>query len=566
MKYSKIVLSGLLAITIFGISCNNNNPNQSTGTVTSTPGPAASNNVHNPIPNSSSTSGGGLGLIATPRPGGGPEDQGAKEPAAFKTSAPFIIGKSAVPFGGGITSSGASGIPEPAEVIVPSKVSGRVWGYDLSSRSYHPLGGAQVSVGSDSLISDSQGYYTTEGIISSAADISAAATDYLTTTVSNVSPGDNRDIHLQPLENKPRFNQNTITMDFTSLNGATPTAVENTTADENPTPVASAAGAPARDFPSILTFADLDNSRFVNTLLNSTTGRYRLEVNPLASKTTATGQLLIFDVERDNQGRATNPTQMKSFILRRDVVFRVGDTLLPTSANEITGDNSKFDTINANFHDSNGFSDFVCNAYVIFPGGEKLLVSKYTGGSPTNLSFRVPRFEGVPNISYSIEAHSGTASKGSDVVINDLHAGDSVDAYLMPTPTGLTPEYNSTSTGMSPVFGWQSTGDSRGYQVEVQSTERLNSQGWEGFSKETSIGYPSLSPLKIGSQYRYQVIAMDFSFSRLSILDNKAADITARAVKGSGDLPFSVQLANHDTKSLPKGYRVSYDTVLFRAR
>ncbi|MFI5203941.1 MAG: hypothetical protein ACHQF2_05540 [Flavobacteriales bacterium] len=163
------------------------------------------------------------------------------------------------------------------------------------------------------------------------------------------------------------------------------------------------------------------------------------------------------------------------------------------------------------------------------------------------------------------EAHAGSESRGSDVVVNDLHENDSVEAYLLQPPSGLSPEFNTTSTGSAPTFSWNGTGDSRGYQVEVVSTEKLFPQAWEGFSKESTINYPSLNPLKLGAQYRYKVISMDFSFSRLSIL-NKAEEITARAINNTGDLPFKVLLANHDTNSLPKGYRVSYDTVLFRAR
>lgn len=565
MKYSKFVLGGFLATTIFAISCENNtatSPNQAKDISSSPSGGNVSGNI-------SSSSGSGLGLIATPRPGSSNADIVPNEPSPFKTSAPFIIGKSAAPFGGSITtgsgSGSASASSEPGELIVPSKVSGKVWGYNISSKSYSPIANAEVSVGGSSMLTDAAGNYSTSDVISTATDISAAADGYLTSTVSEVSPGEARDIHLQPLDSHPRFNPNTISMEITSLNGKNLTNIA-VSSETNPTASPSASGAPVRNFPSIFSFADNDNSRFIPSLLNSTTGRYRLEVNPVGNKTSAQGKLLIYDVERDNLGNATNPTQIKNFIFKDDIVFRVGDTSFPGGDITDTTSASNFANINVNFHDSNGFSDFVSNAYIVFPTGEKLLVSRFTGSSSSQITFRLPKLTGINNISYTVEAHAGNEAKGSDVVVNDLHENDSVEAYLLPTPTGLTPEYNTTSTGSTPSFSWSSVGDTRGYQVEVKSTEGIFPQSWEGFSKTTSISYPPLSPLKLGIQYRYQVIAMDFSFSRLSILNNKAEELSARAIKNSNDLPFKVQLANYNTGSLPKGYRVSYDTVLFRAR
>ncbi len=227
-----------------------------------------------------------------------------------------------------------------------------------------------------------------------------------------------------------------------------------------------------------------------------------------------------------------------------------------------------FFNINVKFNDTYGFSNFICNAYVVFPTGEKVLVSKYTGGMPTNLAFRVPRMFDVPGCSYSIEAHAGNDTIGSDAVINDIHEGDSAEIFLLQPPSALKPDYDVANAGVAPTFSWNSVAQAKSYQVEAKSTDNYVMSGWEAFTTSNSITYPSsLAPLKANSQYSNQVIALDFSPGGLNILSNKTDKMRYKLVKKSnGDMKFGIKLANHNTKILPKGYRISYNTVLFRAK
>ncbi len=557
MKYSKIVLGSFLSVTLFGIACDNkyktNLPDQ--------------NDVKPSVIDLTSSSGSGLGIISTPRPASSIDDASPKEPSPLPSLTPFIIGRPPAGFSSGGAAVSSSASPNP--IVVKAKIKGQVMGYDINTKNYHPLPNARLLIGTEVLTADSGGRYTTENEITELVNISASASGFLSSTMSDITPGENRDIHLQPLDNRQRFNSNTISVEVTSLAGeqAAPLATDSDSSGSSTTD----GEAVAKKYPSFFSFGDVDNSKFIPTLLNPETGLFRLEINPISNKTTAIGKLLVYDIERDSLGRPTNPTQMRVF-QSRDITFRVGQTIFPADENSTVNDSSdseanalnKFVNINANFYDSYGFSNFVCNAYVIFPTGEKVLASQYTGGAPTKISFRMPKITGV---SYTIEAHAGTASRGSDVVVNDLHEGDSVEAYLLKPPSGLSPDYNTVAPGTAPEFKWEKIDDARGYQAEINSTDTQEHSGWEGFTTATTIKYPAdLNRLKLGSQYRFQVAAMDFYFGGLSIL-NKAEELKAEIIKNdSKDFPFRVQLANHNTKTLPKGYRVSYDTVLFRAK
>ncbi|GIW21188.1 MAG: hypothetical protein KatS3mg068_0195 [Candidatus Sericytochromatia bacterium] len=128
----------------------------------------------------------------------------------------------------------------------------------------------------------------------------------------------------------------------------------------------------------MLSFGDLNNSRFITTLINKDTGRYRLEINPTGNNTVVKGQLLIYDLERDALGNPTNPTQMKKFIYKPDISFRVGDKEFPGleaqnqdggTTTTTTGDTQNtitqeellknFVNISAKFYDNFGFNNFV---------------------------------------------------------------------------------------------------------------------------------------------------------------------------------------------------------------
>ncbi len=582
MKYSKIVLSGLVAITTFIVGCDKygavstTSANVSTSPSSSLIGQTGSSSATTITPPSQGL-GAGLGVISTPRPVSGLEDKSPQEPTPYVTSAPFIIGKPSTVFNGNIATS-----EEPTGAIVPSKMSGKVYGYEANTKTYKILSNAKVSVNGTVLNTDASGSYNGSDVLESVVDLSASASGYYSSTVSAVRPGENRDIHLQPIDNRPVYNQNTITFDILSLTGKEPTNILSLTDTKTTTTTTTTEEITLTDpeYPSLLTFGDKNNSRFVSKVIDQEKGRIRVDINPIANQSIAQGQLFVYDIERDNTGRPTNPTQMKSFIYKKDIVFRVGDTYFPgtsptgkDNATTTTTEDTVFDpitnfsNINVKFNDSYGFNNFVCNTYAIFPTGEKVLVSRYSGAVATSLSFRVPKLAGV-KLSYAVEAHAGNANIGSDVVVNDLHENDSVEAYLLSPPSNLSPNYDTLNAGLFPTFSWSSNNEAKGFQVEVKDTNLLNESAWEGFSSINSIKYPSgITSLRSGSQYSYQVLAMDFNFGGLRVLSNKAEDMRLRAVSQKGDdLPFKVQLASHASKTLPKGYRVSYNTVLFKAK
>jgi len=577
MKNSRLLVLGVILTTGVIVSCEKYKPLPTPDKVLAS---SSSSNtgigldiIPTPYPTAS-----GFSVIQTPKPASNLDENSPLEPNPYKTQPPYILGKEAPSFTGA-PSTGSSSTPELVSII-PSKISGKVYYYDATSKLYRVLSNATVSISGTNLTTNVSGDYTTSTEFSSLVDISASANGFYSSTVANVIPGMGRDIHLQPLDNRVQFNQNTITSEILTMSAEEP-KVANIYVSPTPSTASSGTPIPSKKYTSLLTYGDNDGSRFITNVIDPSTGRIRIELNPVATKTSTTGQLFIYDIERDSFGNPTNPTQMKKFLYKKNISFKVGDNTFPginlnasttTETAATTTDNSeilkKFFNINVKFHDSYGFSNFVCNAYVIFPTGEKVLVSKYAGGMPTNLAFRVPRMFDVSGCSYSIEAHAGNDTVGSDAVINDLHEGDSAEIYLLSPTSSLNPSYDSTNVGTAPTFTWSAVDQAKAYQLQVDSTDSYVSDSWEAFTSGTSITYPSaLGSLKSNSQYKNQLISLDFNPGGLNILSNKTDALRYRLIKNkSGDMKFSVKLANHNTKALPKGYRISYNTVLFRAK
>ncbi|MFN8673956.1 MAG: hypothetical protein U0457_17985 [Candidatus Sericytochromatia bacterium] len=576
MKNSRLLILGVILTTGAIFSCEKYKPLPTPDKVVSSSSATNTGSldiIPTPYPTAS-----GFTIIQTPKPASNLDENSPLEPNPYKTQPPYILGKEAPSFTGA-PSSTSSSTPELA-VVAPSKVSGKVYYYDATSKIYRVLSNATVSISGSLVTTNVSGDYSTSSEFSSLVDISASANGFYSSTVANVVPGMGRDIHLQPLDNRTQFNQNTITSEILTMNAEEP-KVANLYVSPTPSVSSSGTPIPSKKYTSLLSYADNDGSRFVTNVIDPTTGRIRLELNPVATKTSTTGQLFIYDIERDSFGNPTNPTQMKKFLYKKNISFKVGDNNFPginlnattvTETAATTTDNNeilkKFFNINVKFHDSYGFSNFVCNAYVVFPTGEKVLVSKYAGGMPTNLAFRVPRMFDVDGCSYSIEAHAGNDTVGSDAVINDLHEGDSAEIYLLNPTNSLSPNYDSTNVGTAPTFTWNSVDQAKSYQLQVDSTDSYIGDSWEAFTASNSITYPSsLSPLKSNSQYKNQLIALDFNPGGLNILSKKTDALRYRLIKNkSGDMKFSIKLANHNTKVLPKGYRISYNTVLFRAK
>lgn len=506
------------------------------------------NNNTNVSPSPSSSQ--GLNLSSSPKPSSNIPEESPSELPALQDKKPFIIGKPAKSFNSVVSSTDDS----DNSPIIPSKMSGYIKGYDVSTGNYINIPRAVVTVGTTRIVANDAGFYSTEGDLSELANISAQATGYISSTITKVRPGVNRDLYLQSINSKQNFNPNTIVMEFKTLAAAEPTKAQvSSDSTDTATDTATEGEVKAKKYPSILSFGDLNNSRFIPTLVNQDTGRYRLEVNPSGNNTVAKGQLLIYDLERDSFGNATNPTQIKKFIYKPDISFRVGDKEFPGLEGTTTGTTTTTDTteeltqeellknfvnVSAKFYDEHGFNNFVCNAYVVFPKGEKVLVSTYKG-NPTTLSFRLPK---IDNVSYRIEAHAGSATRGSDVVINDLKGGDYVEAYLLAPPSGLTPSYESLNESTRPNFSWSQLNEAKSYKLEVSSTDNSKPFKWDAYTNDTSLSFPSdLDSLYSNNQFRFQLQATDYNFNNISL------------IRGNNMI-------------LPKGYRVSYNTVLFRTR
>jgi len=494
----------------------------------------------------------GLNLSSSPKPSSDIIEETPNELPPLQEKKPFIIGKPAKSFNSSLLNNEDS-INTP---IIPSRISGYVKGYDVSTRNYINIPNATVVVGNKKIIANEVGFYSTENEISELTDISAQANGYISSTITKVRPGINRNLYLQSIINKQNFNPNTIVIEFKTLAGAEPTKAQKSGENnDNNTDTASDGEdttVKEKQYPSILSFGDLDNSRFIPTLINKDTGRYRLEINPVGNNTIVKGQLLIYDLDRDSFGNPTNPTQIKKFIYKPDITFRVGDKEFPglegskqestttstTQNQDVTQEEllKNFVNISARFYDENGFNTFVCNAYIVFPNGEKVLASTYKG-IPTTISFRLPK---INNVSYRLEAHAGNATKGSDILINDLKGGDYVEAYLLAPPSDLKPSYYNLNESTRPTFSWSKLSEAKSYKLEVSSTDNSKPFKWEAYTNDTIINFPSeLDPLYSNTQFRFHLQATDYNFNNISLIREKNI-------------------------SLPKGYRVSYNTVLFR--
>ena len=281
MKYSKIVLGLLVSTTVVSLGCNNSQ------TITPTKD-VVSSNSQSANPSVSATNyDGSLEIISSPK---APNPSGILEsppiePTPLPSASPFIIGKAPQAFGAGSSSGSstsasptpsssgsATASPDPSETVVSSKVSGTVYGYNPTTKRYVTIPKAQVSIGGTLVQADDGGKYTLNEEVSTLIDISATADAYVGSTVKNVAPGENRDIHLQPLDNRKQYNSNTINLSVELLGAADANNVQ---------------------YPRILSFADASESRFVPYLINAVTGKYRVEINPIAGNATAKGKLFV---------------------------------------------------------------------------------------------------------------------------------------------------------------------------------------------------------------------------------------------------------------------------------
>ncbi|GIW21189.1 MAG: hypothetical protein KatS3mg068_0196 [Candidatus Sericytochromatia bacterium] len=163
----------------------------------------------NPNPSASSE----LNLSSSPKPSSTILEESPAELPPLQVSKPFIIGKPSKDF-----NSSVSSIDEADKTpIIPSKVSGYIKGYDVFTGNYVNIPKATVIVGNTKVIANEAGFYTTDTEFSDLVDISGQANGYISSTITKVRPGINRDIYLQSLNSKQNFNPNTIIMEFKNI-------------------------------------------------------------------------------------------------------------------------------------------------------------------------------------------------------------------------------------------------------------------------------------------------------------------------------------------------------------
>jgi len=91
---------------------------------------------------------------------------------------------------------------------------------------------------------------------------------------------------------------------------------------------------------------------------------------------------------------------------------------------------------------------------------------------------------------------------------------------------------------------------------------------WEAYTLGTSIKYPDFgtdhpSSLKLGNNYRVQLVASDFDLGTFNVLGLKDWSQPIHFEPGKGNDPFSIKLLNPTINNFAQGYRVTYNSLTF---
>jgi hypothetical protein len=137
--------------------------------------------------------------------------------------------------------------------------------------------------------------------------------------------------------------------------------------------------------------------------------------------------------------------------------------------------------------------------------------------------------------------------------------------------TDLNKTHFKTSD-LTPTIGWNKQNSVNSYQLDVQG-ETAQTFRWEAYTLGTSLTYPDFgtdhpSSLKLGNNYKVQLMASDFDIGTFNVLSSnsnwEAPTRLERSVAGqSSPASFSVQLLNPTIRNFAQGYRVSYNTLTF---
>lgn len=512
----------------------------------------------------------GLGIIGT-------ENPQIDGPLPVPTATPFLsdispnIDNQISP--NGLPVLRAEGNLTTQQPIVESIIKGRVLGYNPVTQSYEALSNAQVRIDESLAINtDANGFYETSQEFDRVVTISAGHENYVASTVSDVPPGVNRDIHLNPLNERLAYRQDSFRVEGSltnlSQNGRRPRIV----------------------------FADGNNSFSSAANLNRATGRYDLDVRLTSERASTTGTLFASVDEQIGKlsvvtqyGYSPNvsvpvepPTPFPTATPSTDsdsnfVPLKPTDLLL--SFNHLVSPEA-FGEINLNLSAEAGsqLQGIVVHVYMNLPNGGRVLVARYTDNtsSSINQTIRVPR---VANTSFTVAAHTGTSLNGSDMVIPSIQIGSSITRKFLPRPVfnqiGTEDDFSDTnktvfeSSDTSPEIGWNSQKDVNSFQLDIQGDHPENFR-WEAYTLGTSITYPDFgenNPLSLqeGTSYRLQLLASDFDIGTFNILNQAAPRQASRAERlySAQNNSFNTKLLNPSLANFAQGYRVSYSSIQF---
>ncbi len=531
-------------------------------------------------------------VVLNPNPGGfnpvASSNPGITGPLPSPTATPFLANLSpnidnqivANPLptlqnigGGGL----AVGSNQP---IVKSIIKGRVLGFNLATERYEPLANAQVKVDSGiSLTTDVNGFYQTAQEFDRRTSISAAFENFTASTVTDVPPGIDRDIHLNPLKGRVPYRQ-----DVFKLRGSVTNLARN---GKRP----------------LVVYTDSNQSISNAAFTHPSSGRFDIDIQLKANRSSAKGSL--FASVMDNVGKLSTvtqygfspsvsvpqepnspvPTPTPDTSGQTDSDFRpLKSTDLLLSFDHLVSPEA-FGELKVNLTAIAGETQLqgsILHVYMNLPQGGRVLVAKYNDNTSTtvNQTIRVPR---IASTSFTLEAHAGSALVGSDIVVPNLQIGSTIERSFLPAPrfnqigdeSDLS-NLNKThfiSSDTTPQFGWDTQANVNSFQLDL-TAEIPSGFHWEAYTLVNRLNYPDFGTehplsLKQGQTYRLQLTASDFdlgTFNILSLGDQWQAPTRFErlfAAQSQSSDGFSVKLRNPTLSNFSQGYRISYSTASF---
>ena len=513
--------------------------------------------------------GGGLSTV-------GGENVGITGPLPEATATPFLsditpnVDNQISP--NGLPVLRAEGSLTSTQPIVKSIIKGRVRGYNPVTRTYEALANAQVRIDESlSLTTDSNGFYETNQEFDELVTISAGKENYVVSTVTDVPPGVGRDIHLNPLNERRVYRQDSFVVDGSltnlSQNGKRPRIV----------------------------FTDANESFSSAAQLNRSTGRYNMNIRLTSDRASTSGTL--FAIVEEQIGKLSVVTQ---YGYSPNVAVPVApNTPFPTATPDTDSEANKplkstdlllsFDhlvtpeafgeiKLNISAEAGNRLQGIVMHVYMNLPDGGRVLVARYNDNTSTSLNQTV-RVPNVANTTFTVAAHSGTSLNGSDMVIPNVSIGSTIERKFLPRPAfnqvGSADDFadeNKTAfeaSDTSPEIAWDSQKDVNSFQLDLKG-DHAEEFRWEAYTLANKVTYPDFGTdnplsLKEGAAYRLQLLASDFDIGTFNILNTASArpDSRAERIYNAQSNSFNTKLLNPTLSNFAQGYRVSYSSVYF---